>query len=70
MGKNSKLPKKHDNLGALIPSLSAFGERVAAGHATSDEIKFMTKVADLAVFQGSEHYRRALINLRGTLGGI
>lgn len=62
-----QMPKPGDNLGALIPSLAAFGERVARGEATPDEIKYMSKVADLAKFQGDEETRRRLAHIRSQL---
>lgn len=52
------------NLDALIPALAAFGERVASGRATSDEIKFMSKVADLAELQGDEFWKKKVSALR------
>ncbi|MCI8340280.1 MAG: hypothetical protein HFJ73_01570 [Eggerthellaceae bacterium] len=62
-----QMPKHGANLDALIPSLAAFGERVARGEATTDEIKYMSKVADLAKFQGDEETRRRLAYVRSQL---
>ena len=55
------------NLDALIPSLAEFSMRVAKGEATSEEIKFMTKVADLAELQGDEYWKKKLSYIRHEL---
>lgn len=57
-------PTQWANLDALIPALAEFSLRVARGEATSEEIKFMSKVADIAEFQGDEFWRKKLSSLR------
>lgn len=61
---HKKTKKSVGNLDALVPSLAEFSMRVARGQATSEEIRFMSKVADLAEFQGDEFWRKKIAALR------
>lgn len=62
MGKK-KHQAKEDSINPFIPCLTEFGQRVARGEASDDEIKFMSRIVDVAERKGEEALRRKLLSL-------